>query len=202
MKKLLIATAGAALIALSIEQIAQATPFTLFYNVQESSGKFLYNFDLVQTEAVGSVTNLNWIIFFDKPWLSPFTTPQPSSDIQNPVLVGLPPAPFTSLTSSSGGHNGPTFLEVCPVGSNTCDINFLGWYPSGIGDALSWSILADNLVTDIQWTNLISSVEVEQGVDHQAVRRSQPIPEPTSILSLIGISTFLGFSSSLKRLQE
>jgi len=198
MKKLLIATAGAALIALSIEQIAQATPFTLFYNVQESSGKFLYNFDLVQTEAVSSVTNLNWIIFFDKPWLSPLTTPRPSSDIQNPVLVGLLPAPFNTFTSTIGGHNGPTFLEVCPVVSNTCDIDFLGWYPSGIGDALSWSILADNLVTDIQWTNLLR----EEDVDHQAVRRSQPIPEPTSILSLIGISTFLGFSSLLKRLQE
>ncbi len=200
MKKLSMATAGAAFIALGTVSMAQAASFTLFYDVQKSAGKYLYDFDLTQTESVIPGTKLNWITFFDKPWLPPYTPPQPSSDIINPQLVGSAPAPFTGLSSSGGSANGPSFLDRSLCFPNNCDLSSTGWSPTGIDDKLSWKILADNLVTDIKWTNLDGSGDSQNYVVRNAVRRTA-VPEPCSIFGLMGISA-LGASSLRKRQQK
>ena len=194
------ATAGAAFIVLGTVSMAQAASFTLFYDVQKSAGKYLYDFDLTQTESVIPGTKLNWITFFDKPFFPPYPSPQAFSDIINPQLVGSAPAPFTGLTTSGGAHNGPTFLNTSLCSPNNCDLSSTGWSPTGIDDKLSWKILADNLVTDIKWTNLDGSGDSQNYVVRNAVRRTA-VPEPYSIFGLMGISA-LGVSSLRKRQQK
>ncbi|GET39738.1 hypothetical protein MiSe_45100 [Microseira wollei NIES-4236] len=181
---------------LSSVSTARAALFTMFYDVQQTNGKYLYDFDLTQTDTVSPDTTLNWIVFFDKPWLPPYTS-QPNSDIINAQLVGSAPAPFTDLTSSGGGHNGPTFLDTSLCFPNNCDLNSTGWKPTGIGDKLSWKILADNLVTDIKWTNLHGSGDSQNNVMHDAVQKTA-VPEPFSIFGLIAIGA-LGVGSLRKR---
>ena len=117
---------------------SSAAPVNLYYTCQPAvDGGYDYDFTLRVDAALPPSPDLNWIIFFDKR--------TPPSPVQNPVLVGPAPAPFTGMGGATGSHNGPSFVkDPAP-----------GWQPTGIGDALEWSVHADNLVVDVLWSNFV-----------------------------------------------
>ena len=108
---------------------SSATPLRLDYAVAETSpGLYTYDFSLVvdnNDSSFASGQGWNWIIFGD--------VPSGLSPINDFVLTSTAPAPFTSLTSSGGGHNGPTFFQTSP------SYQLGSWYPTGVGDSLVWS---------------------------------------------------------------
>ncbi|MCZ7608106.1 MAG: hypothetical protein M5U25_19015 [Planctomycetota bacterium] len=101
-----------------------AVPLTLKYQVKDlGTGTYQYDFVLVvdnndMTYQPGQAWR--WLIFGDHATSSPLTAWQISSG-------QLPVGPWTGMSSSGGGHNGPTFSYVLDY-----------WTPSGIGDALHW----------------------------------------------------------------
>lgn len=106
---------------------ASATPLRLDYCIQATGpGQFRYTFTLTLDNNDNSWApgqGWGWLIFGDASGqTSPFNgfTPDPGT---------FPLGPWTGLTSSGGGHNGPTFDPV--VGAD--------WVPSAVGDSLTWS---------------------------------------------------------------
>ncbi len=101
-----------------------AVPLTLKYQVKDlGTGTYQYDFVLVvdnndMTYQPGQAWR--WLIFGDHATSSPLTAWQISSG-------QLPVGPWTGMSSSGGGHNGPTFSYVLDY-----------WTPTGIGDALHW----------------------------------------------------------------
>ncbi|MCK6503500.1 hypothetical protein L6R53_08900, partial [Myxococcota bacterium] len=121
--------AAAALLAL-LSAPATAADVELYYTVEaESSGTYLYTFGFQQ--AVPGSYNLGWVVFGDYG----STCGSTSATLSGATLVGDAPGPWTSLSSSSGGHAGPTWSYVLDT-----------WTPSGEGDLLEWQIRATNLV--------------------------------------------------------
>ena len=112
-----------------------------YYTVEPAGGGYDYYFKLRVDDPIPPGSELDWIVFFDNM--------SASSEIQNPVLVGPAPPPFTGLTGSGGYHNGPTFLNYPDP----------GWMPVNVGDKIEWQIYADNLIEPILWSNLTGSPE-------------------------------------------
>lgn len=102
-----------------------SVPITMYYQVKDlGGGTYQYDFTLHvdnndNTYQPGQ--GWRWLIFGDQSSAaSPLTNWQISSG-------QLPVGPWTQMSSSGGGHNGPTFASVS-----------VHWVPSGIGDALHW----------------------------------------------------------------
>lgn len=108
--------------------------------VSMGGGRYTYEFRL---EIVGPmVPQIGWLIFGD----NGISAPVGAITLDNPLMDGPVPGPWTSLSSSGGGHAGPTFAYVLDL-----------WVPSGVGDALVWRTSATNLVdcaTPLYWSNL------------------------------------------------
>jgi hypothetical protein len=128
-----------AVLALGVPAIALAHPLTLFWEREDHDfGEYVYNFELMVVETEYP-TNVNWIIVGDK---GGDGQPADAVQLQGATLEGPPPAPFTGLTQSSGGHNGPTFLRS--------EDSYTGWQPAGLGDSLVFSLRSTTLVEDGQ----------------------------------------------------
>lgn len=130
MKKII----SAALMAVSIlAGQAYATPLRLDYSVTPtSSNLYHYDFSLTLDNHDGSWVagqSWNWIVFADAPYGS-------VSPLRDFVLESLSPGTGMHLSTTSGGHNGPTFItnKVYENG-----IYEKGWEPGSIGDKLTWS---------------------------------------------------------------
>ncbi len=97
--------------AVGLAHNATASPVTMNYCVQgEGNGLYLYTFTLTLDNHDNSWTpdsgyGIGWIVFADSPSASPLNdfVVDPSS---------LPIGPWTGVSSSGGGHNGPTLSPV------------------------------------------------------------------------------------------
>ena len=133
------------LLVLAILSLAAATPafaqsgLEMRYGVYDAGGVYHYEFILETVGTPGG--NVNWIIFGD----TGTSGPANAESLNGVALVSASPAPFGSMQSSGGGHNGPTWLGGGP------------WTPSGIGDSLVWEVTATNEVANIYWSQLTGS---------------------------------------------
>ena len=114
---------------------------TMTYGVYESGGLYYYTFHLEATSPPGG--NVNWILFGDQGR----GAPAGAQTLNGISLTSPPPPPYTSMSSSSGYHAGPTWLSGGP------------WTPSGVGDSLDWTATATNLVSpsDFYWSYINGS---------------------------------------------
>jgi hypothetical protein len=105
---------------------ATASPLRLDYCVDaQGGGMYQYTFTLTCDNHDGSFVvgqGWDWFIFGDGN--------AQSSPLRNFVIdpASLPVGPWDSLTSSGGGHNGPTFNPVTDH----------YWFPAAVGDSLTW----------------------------------------------------------------
>jgi hypothetical protein len=103
---------------------ASATPLRLDYCVDASGGLFQYTFTLTMDNNDGSWVagqGWDWFIFGDGNGMP--------SALTNFTMTSAIPGPWNQLTSSGGGHNGPTFGPVTGA----------FWVPNAVGDSLTWS---------------------------------------------------------------
>jgi hypothetical protein len=129
------------------------SPLALSYSVtQLASGLFEYAFDLVLDNHSGSWQagqDFNWITWGDVPGVFQNGSMGAVSPLADFALVGGAPAPFTGMTSSGGGHNGPTFLGF------DAESNLHGWVPDAVGDALHWvGDSSADVETGLLWSTL------------------------------------------------
>ena len=158
---------------------AQAGVLTLSYSTSDiGGGLYQYDFVLRVTNQDGTYTvgdNYNWIIFGDVP----FGNTSPISDFA--VISESFSNPDVYFTSSSGGHNGPTWIDAIDI--NAADA---GWVPTGVNDFVTWSGTSSTNVTQgLQWSNLGGSFR------HDFLN-ARYVPEPTSIaiFGSIGLIAF------------
>ncbi|MEX2219842.1 MAG: hypothetical protein WD749_13910 [Phycisphaerales bacterium] len=125
MRRMKLAISAAALFA-AVGAAEAATPLRLEYRIEAmGAGVYKYHFQLILDNNNGGWVSGNgwdWFIFGDGRRVSPMANIQmdPSQ---------FPIGPWTSLTSSGGGHNGPTFNPVTNA----------FWIPNAVGDSLSWN---------------------------------------------------------------
>jgi hypothetical protein len=125
-----------------------AHPITMCWDVTSSgSGTYDYTFTLTTTGTI-SAGYMNWLIFADYGTAAPAG----AQTISGATLLTAPSGTtWTSLTSSGGYHNGPTFLTTSPSISTT------GWYVTGtVGQSITWKVRGTNLVgdTNMYWSFL------------------------------------------------
>ena len=140
--------------AVGLAHNATASPVTMNYCVQgEGNGLYLYTFTMTLDNHDNSWTpnsgyGIGWIIFADSPSASPL-----SDFIVDPS--SLPIGPWTGVSSSGGGHNGPT---LSPVVVQDPPYPPLYWTPAAVGDSLTWRGESSHLVTTgLQWSTLESA---------------------------------------------
>lgn len=133
----------AAIVALVVmfAAAAQAVPFTLYYQVS-GTGPYTYQFTLVLDNNDNSWTSTSnqgwgWLIFGDQA--------SAASPLTNWTLTSAVPAPWTGMSSSGGGHNGPTFS---PVGNM--------YVPTTLNETRTWSgtSTADLAQGQMLWSTL------------------------------------------------
>ena len=136
---------GTCALMLLFAALAHAVPMTLNYTVtpQPASNNFRYDFQLLVDNNDNSFQNGQgwaWLIFADQDGNG-----NNGTLLQNSALVGAAPGPWTTLGTTSGGHNGRSFNYVLDY-----------WYPTGIGDQLTWTVTATNYIrqTELTWSTL------------------------------------------------
>jgi len=108
---------------------AQAQSLDLCYDVIDlGNGLYQYDFELTPDAGWAPGMGWRWFIFGDEPGTgSGGTGVSPLTDfIIDPG--SLPVGPWTTLSSSGGGHNGPTFAPVLDY-----------WVPASGTETLTWS---------------------------------------------------------------
>ena len=165
-----------------------ATPLRMDYQVMPlGGGLFDYEFDLIldnNDSSWVSGQNFNWIIFGDQP-SSPTNLTSFIADTSD-----LPIGPFTFFTTTSGGHNGPTLIVQIP------DIITTGWFPTALGQSLSWSgtSTANLPQGQLLWSNLFGT-GVHADFEVANLTTVLPVPEPaTSVLLLSGLLVMGGLA--------
>ena len=165
----------AVLVALSLAATTYADPLDLYYTKSAVSGHFQYDFKLVVTNTDSSYApgqGWNWITFGD---VSGSTSTLPDFSLISQTF----PNPNMQFTFSSGGHNGPTFLDVVNLSTN-------GWIPLGIGDFVQWS---GNSAFDVPDGNLLFSTLIPVNgatpADFKPAIPLSAVPEP-SVALLVG----------------
>ena len=165
----------AALVSALAVGSATATPLSLTYSIAPGGpGVFTYDFKLTLVNQDGSWVvgqNFNWIVFGDG---------YPASVL--PDFVGdpgrLPVGPFTAFTTTGGGNNGPTFLNLTPSPETG------GWVPNSIGESLTWSGRSANYVA--QGNMLFSNLQGSNpNPAYFEVAVMVPVPEPSGALVLV-----------------
>lgn len=182
MKTLAIAFAAVILLAAT----ADAGPLRLDYSVTDlGGGVYDYDFTLVLDNADSSWApgqGWGWLIFGDSSSSSPLTGYV--ADVSD-----LPVGPWTGMTFSSGGHNGPTFS---PVGSY--------WVPTAVGQSLVWSgtSTANLGAGSLLFTTLFTTGGASS--ENFKVANLAPVPEPTGLLLAgAGALPLLGFGRRTRR---
>ncbi len=169
---------------LALPLAAQASPITLNYSITGNTS-YTYEFTLKldnHDSSWAAGQNFNWFIFGDSLAGTPLTNfvGDPSS---------LPIGPFTSYTTSSGGHNGPTFLDYV-------NGSFTGWVPNAVGDTLHWKGTSTASLGQGQllWSNLAGNgrnANFEVGV-------LNAVPEPETYGMLLAGLALLGVAARRK----
>jgi hypothetical protein len=132
----------------------------------------LYQYDMtlsVDTSASAWTPGMGWgwLIFGDVA----NNTTSPLAGFQ--MITTFPVGPWTSLSSSSGGHNGPTFA---PVGNQ--------WIPTAASDTLFWSGTHSFNAPDNTLTFSTLSVGGGATAPSFKIMTTNPVPEPISMISL------------------
>lgn len=164
MKKLLFA-----LPVLFVSGVASAADLKLSYvKTDIGGGLFSYDFTLgvdISASAFVPGSGWGWLIFGD----AAFPGPSLMSDFT--MTSSFPVGPWTSLSSSSGGHNGPTFANVGDTWNPIADTDTLTWSGTSAWDAPDGELLFSTLIT-------------EGGATASNFKIAQPVPEPTSMIAL------------------
>lgn len=158
-----------------------ASPLRMDYIVNPSGGGYSYDFRLILDNSDSSWSpgqGWNWLIFGDKQG-----GPSALADFKlSPGTLAV--GPFSTLTRSAGGHNGPTFAPL--RGAH--------WTPSGVGDMLQWSGTSSGFLDDGQllFSSLMTSGGAS-GIYLQPANRvssfttgSQSVPDGGSTVLLLG----------------
>lgn len=173
------------LVALSFVSELQADVLDLYYKKTDLGGSYHYDFKLVLTNNDNSFLpghGFNWITFGDV-----FNAPSTLPDF---VLISETfPNPNMVFTFSSGGHNGPTFLDVVNFATN-------GWLPTGVGDFVTWEGTSAFNVPDGQL--LFSTLIPINGATPTSFKAAIPVPEP-GLTMLLATSAFLGLIRRRRR---
>lgn len=155
-----------------------STPLSLNYQITPTiDDKYEYSFSLILDNNDDSWSlgqGFGWLVFGD----SQIINTSPFADFKQTNYLLAEMGPWTKIEQTTGGHNGPNFAYVLDL-----------WYPTTIGDMLSWSgtsktLLAPGslLFSTIQGTPDIVRANFEVATD------TTPVPEPTTIILLtIGI---------------
>ena len=100
--------------------------------------------------------------------------PSPFADFS--ITSGFPVGPWTGLTSSSGGHNGPTFNSVLDY-----------WIPNASTDTLHWvGTSSYNAPTgSLKFSTLAGTLGGAEAADFKTM--IEIVPEPSSLLLLGGL---------------
>ncbi|MCC6661560.1 MAG: hypothetical protein IT437_11820 [Phycisphaerales bacterium] len=149
----------AALLAAAGAAIAQPQ-IDMKYTVTDiGGGQFAYNFTLAPNANWAAGMGWRWLIFGDEPCTGCTPPGTGTSPLTNFVMTSaFPVGPWTGLSSSGGGHNGPTFSGVLDYWIPATGTEALTW--SGQSDAnlqqgqMRWSTLAGTLggATAADWT--------------------------------------------------
>ena len=153
---------GFALAALLlVPAIAVATPLTMTYAVEDNGVNYDYVFHLEATDPPNG--SVGWLLFGDHGSAGPAS----AQTLQNPIMTSAVPAPWTSLSSSSGGHAGPTFAYVLDL-----------WTPSGQGDFIEWELTADNEVdpNEFYWSHIAGTSS--PGANYEPIILDMTLVEP------------------------
>jgi len=179
----LAAVAGAALIGSSP---ANATLTLIYTAVPTVGGEYHYNFTISLADALGwtAGNQYDWITFGDVP----FGNTSPLNDFHNfqtfdPLI----------LTSSGGGHNGPT------IGYGGGGVILPGWAPSAVGESISWSGDSANYLGSGQllWSTVVWSGGNQAANFAVGQLQGSAVPEPaTWTMMLLG---FGAVSVSIRR---
>jgi hypothetical protein len=185
--------AGWAALLVASATPAWAAPLTMSYDKTAlGSGLFQYHFTLTLDNHDGSWVagqQWDWIIFGEQGSVgqpSVFDTNGAASGglSWNPLAFS---APIGGMTTSGGGHNGPTLAMI--------DTSVVGqlWSPTAVGEAFGWSgtSLVDVGDQAMYWSALVTGggaqrVEFERVELGQAVG-GNAVPEP-SALALVALA--------------
>lgn len=151
-------------------------PLQLYYQTTDlNNGTWLYNFTLKNTNIDNSWQNgqnFDWIIFGDQANNTPSNLLNWVGDPNS--LIGSPWF-NEGFSTSSGGHNGPTLLDVFD--------GFVGWVPGFVGDSISWSgtSTVDLPEPKLLWSNLVGTGA------HADFLPAIKVPAPGSV-ALLGLA--------------
>lgn len=158
-------------------QMANASPFTLYYDVQANGGSWDYDFQLVLDNNDNSFVagqSFDWFIIGDaQSSASPFSE-------GFAFFTDVPTGWFA--TSSSGGHNGPTLCFVPSCASPY-------WVPAE-GDELTFSGSSSTYLAegDLLWSNITGT----NTTNYAAAVKGLPSPVPLPAgLPLLASGAFL-----------
>ena len=156
--------------------VAGAASLNLTYSIAPQGSVFLYNMTLSvdqSTSAWSPGMGWGWITFGDVP----NNGTSPLADFT--LTSSLPMGPFASLSSSSGGHDGPSWIF-------DAGFNVTSWVPASATDTLSWSGTSAFNATpgSLQFSELIPSGGATADNFKNMI---QAAPEPASFLALGGL---------------
>lgn len=153
---------------------SMATPLSLDYSrTAVSPDLYHYNFTLSlnnHDNSWGAGQGFGWLIFGDAHYGS--STPLTNFKMDAGVF---PVGPWTYLSTSGGGHNGPTFGYVLSQ-----------WVPTVVGESLVWSGTSS---ADVAQGNLLFSTIYNAngavGANFEvAGKAASNVPEPTGVALL------------------
>ncbi len=120
-----------------------AVPIKLEYSVT-GTGPYTYTFTMTldnndSTWTAGSNQGWGWLIFGD--------AMSTASPLTGWVLTSAVPSPWTGMSSSGGGHNGPTFSSVSTY-----------WVPTALNETRTWTGTSTANLTQGQmlWSTLLT----------------------------------------------
>ena len=147
-----------------------------------TTGLYDYTFKLIETNQTGTWQpgqGYGGIVFGDVLY-----GPSPIADFTLTSVSPNSPWNTLDLATYDGYHNGPIFAPYIDT-----NLNPIFWYPTVIGDTLSWSGTSANYSTDLTFSTIFTD-----GADPANFQPFSVVPEPSSlVLGATAIVLVLGF---------